>query len=309
MQNKILFYLDEIKRLKQGKFVPPITCEIDPSNRCPLNCNFCMFAGSNEESKEDLPWNLYTSAVTQLKSMQCRSITFTGGGEPTGHPYYNKMAEFAFAMQFQVGLVTNGVFLHRVSRKKDYKFIRVSINAGTPEDYEKVTGTRVFETVVNRTQEAVNEGAFVGWSFVVCPDNVGSIKEAQKLAAMIGVKYIQFKPAWINGKPFNDYEVDGRNVIDTRRYVAHDRLPCIIAHLIGIIGADGHLYYCCQYRGDERFDLGDLREHSFSELWRYRLAIKPDIHECPHCRYMNYARAYEELRLHNDIFFDHKDFL
>jgi MoaA/NifB/PqqE/SkfB family radical SAM enzyme len=311
MQNKIIYYMDQIADLQKGIFVPPITCEIDLSNKCPLNCNFCMFAGSNHECQEDLSWDIYTKLLRQLRVMKVRSITFTGGGEPLMNPHAPEMISMALDSGFQVGLITNGLFLHTVKRKQDLKFIRVSINAGTAHDYEKVTNTGVFENVVRRTKDAIDEGAFVGWSFVVCPDNVGSIQDAKTIAKNIGAKYIQFKPAWINGAPFNDYEVeDGeKNIIDTRRYIAMDNLPCLIAHLIGIVGADGCLYYCCQYRGDNRFKLGDLAVNSFRDLWYERLLMWPDVKQCPHCRYMNYAKAYEDLRLLNDIFFDHKDFL
>jgi uncharacterized protein len=310
MQNKIMYYLDKVHKLESGIFVPPITCEIDPSNRCPLQCKFCMFAGSNKHSNEDLPLRLYGDLINQLLSLDVRSITFTGGGEPLMNKRYDEMARCAFSLGFQVGLITNGVLAdQRLGYVDRYKFIRISLNAGNSYDYYNITGKDLFGRVVNNTKDLIKRGGFVGWSYVVFPENKSSIKEAQRLAEEVGVQYIQFKPAWINGKPYNDYEVNGEKVIDTRRYHAYDNLPCSIAGLIGIVGADGHLYYCCQYRGDKRFDLGALKHNNFRHLWEKRLKMKPDVSKCPHCRYMNYARAYQEMMLNADIFFDHKDFL
>lgn len=309
MQNKIVYYMEEIAKVKRGLFVPPVTCEIDPSNKCPLDCGFCMFAGSNHDSQEDLPWDIYSALIMQLKSLEVKSITFTGGGEPVMNKHFNHMVDFALSMGFEIGLVTNGVLLDKVKRKNDFKFIRVSINAGTAKDYKKVCGVDAFNVVLDNTRQAIAEGAFVGWSFVVCPDNVDSVHEAQAVAKDIGVKYIQFKPAIIDNKPFVEYCVRGDNTIDTRRFTAGDNLPCAIAHLIGIVGADANLYYCCQKRGNKRFYLGSLREESFKTIWERRLSMWPDVNKCPNCRYMNYAKAYEELLLEKDIFFDHKNFL
>jgi MoaA/NifB/PqqE/SkfB family radical SAM enzyme len=309
MKSKIAYYMRQIEKLENGEYVAPITCEIDPSNRCMLDCSFCMYSDTNKRSNENLDFGLYCSAVSQLSSMECRSITFTGGGEPLMNLRFNAMAEFAKGMGFQLGLITNGILSHNIESPEYFKFIRISINAGNRSDYKKITGKDLFHKVLDNVQRLIERGAFVGLSYVVCPDNVKGVKNASALARELGVKYIQFKPAWINGAPFNDYEVEGEGVIDTRRYVAKDYMPCLIAHLIGIIGADARMYFCCQYRGDKRFDLGSIKDSTIRDLWAKRLNITPDIESCPQCRYMNYARAYEELRIEHSIFSDHKDFL
>jgi len=186
------------------------------------------------------------------------------------------------------------------------------LNAATRSTYKKITGKDHFLTVVEQMKSTIERGAFVGWSFVVSPDNVHEIDQARALAKEIGVKYIQFKPAYINGELFKFDDIYSRsddNTIYTKRYKQHSSLPCDIAHLVGIVGADANVYYCCQHRGDKIYSLGSLKEKSFEEIWKKRLDWFVDWTKCPHCRYMNYAKEYEAFINHNDLFFSHRYFL
>lgn len=311
MENKIIYYMDKINKLKFGEYVSPISCEIDPSNKCPLSCNFCLYKKYNEENRVNLPWDVYYSVIHQLKAEGVKSITFTGGGEPTCNPRINSMIDLALSLDFEIGMITNGVLVDRIKYPEKFKFIRISINAGNAGDYQKITRTGVFETVVNNTKTLIDKGAFVGWSFVVSPDNKESIGEAKFISKVVGVKYIQYKPAWIDGSEYTNYKIPGSNTtIDTERYKAEDNLPCLIAHLVPVVGADAKLYYCCQKRGIEKWSIGSLQTNSFRGLWQKRLEWIPhSVESCPNCRYMNYVHAYEKLFLDLNALDRHINFL
>jgi len=311
MDKKVNYYLREIDQLQNNEFVFPVTVEIDPSNNCMLNCSFCMFASYLKKDKCYLKWETYVNLLDELRDGGTRSITFTGGGSPLMHKKFNAMVDLALSGGFEVGLVTNGVMLDKVENPEKLTFIRVSLDASNPEMYKKIKGKNKFKRVVENVSMAIKKGATVGLSYVVCKDNKDGINSASKLAEYIDAAYIQFKPAWLNGKKFFDYKLpDGNKVIKTPRYKAYDDLPCKIASLIGIVGANGHVYYCCQYRGNDYFDLGSLEDSSFGELMRRkRPEIKPDISKCPQCRYMNYARAYKQILKSGTLFFKHKNFL
>ena len=107
MDNKIYYYLDQVERLERGEFVPPISCEIDPSNACNLNCGFCMFGDWRSSHHENLGLDMYISLIGELHQMGTKSITFTGGGEPLMNKDFNLMAKMAKSLGFQIGLVTN----------------------------------------------------------------------------------------------------------------------------------------------------------------------------------------------------------
>ncbi len=311
MENKIIYYMDKISDMKKGKKVYPITCEIDPSNACNLSCSFCMYKKSLKRNRDILPWEIYSYLITELKLLKVKSITFTGGGEPLMNPRFNDMVSKAYSLGFEIGLITNGILLNKVENLDHFKFIRISLDAYDEKSYHEIKGKNFFNRVMKNIKDAVNDDKTdIGISYVICEENVSGIQKIQETLSGIGIKYIQFKPAWINGRKFELPEnINGDKVIVTDRYIAKDNLPCLIAGLIGIVGADSKVYFCCQYRLNEKFCLGSLAEDSFWDLWEKRKNIMPDISKCPQCRYQNYASAYEKFSQPKNIFLQHKNFL
>ena len=312
MDNKIYYYLDQVERLERGEFVPPISCEIDPSNACNLNCGFCMFGDWRSRHHENLGLDMYISLIGELHQMGTKSVTFTGGGEPLMNKDFNLMAKMAKSLGFQIGLVTNGVLLDRVERPEDFLFIRVSLDAHNAKDYKKVKGMDLFDRVLGNITETLKRNKIIGLSYVVGPDNNKDLHKAEELATELGVSYIQIKPSYMNDRKeiFTDFKYpDGRPVIGTQRYLPEDNTPCNIAALVSIVGANGDVYYCCQGRGIDRLTLGNLKDKTLKELWTERLALKPNVSLCPMCRYMNYTKAYKSILEDGDLFFQHRYFL
>ena len=312
MDNKIYYYLDQIEKLEKGEFVAPISCEIDPSNSCNLKCDFCMFGEWRKDHHEHLDLETYILLIGELQRMGTKSITFTGGGEPLMNPNFNLMAKMAKSLGFQIGLVTNGVLLDEVDNLEDFLFIRISLDAHNREDYKKVKGADKFDRVLKNTTTALKWNKIIGLSYVVGPYNNKDLQKAEDLANKLGVSYLQIKPSYINEKKeiFTDFIYpDGRDIIGTKRYLPEDNVPCTIAALVGIIGANGDVYYCCQGRGVDRLTLGNLKEKSFKQMWTERLALRPKVSLCPMCRYMNYTKSYKSILEDGDLFFQHRYFL
>jgi len=312
MDIKIYYYLDQVEKLNAGEFVAPISCEIDPSNACNLKCGFCMFGDWRKDHHEHLDLETYISLIGELQQMGTKSITFTGGGEPLMNPNFNMMVSIAKSLGFQIGLVTNGVLLDRVDRPEDFLFIRVSLDAHNRKDYKKVKGADQFDTVLENITKTLNRNKIIGLSYVVGPYNNKDLQKAEDLANELGVSYLQIKPSYVNENKeiFTDFEYpDGRPIIGTKRYLPEDNVPCTIAGLVAIIGANGDVYFCCQGRGVDRLTLGYLKDKSLKEIWTERLALKPNVSLCPMCRYMNYTKAYKSILEDGDLFFQHRYFL
>ena len=311
MDNKIYYYLDQVEKLNNGEFVAPVSCEIDPSNSCNLKCGFCMFGKWREDHHENLDLDVYISLIGELSRMGTKSITFTGGGEPLMNPNFNLMVKMAKSLGFQIGLVTNGVLLDKVENIEDFLFIRVSLDDYNKKDYKKVKGMDQFDRVLENITSAIKRNKIIGLSYVVGPYNNKDLYRAEDLANELGTAYLQIKPSYINdrGEIFTDFEYpDGRS-IGTKRYLPEDNVPCTIAALVSIIGANGDVYYCCQGRGVDRLTLGNLKDKSFKQIWTERLALRPNVSLCPMCRYMNYTKAYKKIIEDGDLFFQHRYFL
>lgn len=311
MMGKTFYHYEVMRAAANGEPVMPVSCEIDVSNVCDLDCSFCMFEDFRSKVSAMLEWQLYSSLVFQLRDVGCRSVTFTGGGEPLMHPKFDQMSILAYRSGLDVGLVTNGISLYKLSNPRIFKFIRVSLDASNPETYKIIKGRDKFDRVIQGIKHVKRNGAFVGLSYVVCEENRDGIKEAQELANELEVEYIQFKPAYIqNGGSYEDYEMptDVGKIINTERFIAKDRLPCKMAGLVGIVTADANVCFCCQYRG--QLIAGSLESETFKELWQRRHRMRPDITKCPPCRYMSYVNAYEIFRdKYSFMFWEHKDFL
>jgi MoaA/NifB/PqqE/SkfB family radical SAM enzyme len=312
MDEKILYWVDKLVEIEQGRFVGPICCEIDPSNTCPLHCKFCFYKKHLHNNKQNLPLDIYRKLLVSLKSLGTIGITFTGGGEPLANLNFQKMFDLAIDAGFEVGLVTNGVLLDRINGLARFKFIRISLDAATSGTYRKVKGADVFDRVIANIVRARKECETVGLAFVVFEDNRHEMETASKLAEYLRASYIQFKPVVLENGEIADFVSPlGSKIIKTNRWRAEDTLACTVAHLVGVVGADCKVYFCCQHRGNPSLSVGDLKEEKFEVLWEKRMGMIEKINplSCPQCRYMNYSRVYKDWKSKGVLLMKHKNFL
>jgi len=297
--SKILAHLSKVDTVLKGCVQFPITCEIDPSNYCQNNCKWCIYADYLKKNRVHLDFNLFKSTIFQLRNGGCKSITFTGGGEPLMNPYISTMINFAASCGFQLGLITNGIRLDEIMNQiQHFDFIRVSLDATTPETYKRTKGTDYFDKVCKNIKMATDRNVTdVGISMVYEDDIKDEAQDFYQLGRSLGVKYSQIKP-------LVDKDVESASIVlkeikgsfVTSRYLVSDMLPCKIAGIIGQVGADGCYYYCCIHRGKEKYKTGDLREKSLRVILQDRMSFRPDLSDCFSCRYMNYAKEYLKMQ-------------
>jgi len=268
-----------------------------------------MFRNYLEKFRVVLNYEIYQKTIARLNKLGVRSITFTGGGEPLTYPKFEDAVLDAQKLRFEVGLVTNGIDLDRyASLVPSFRFIRVSLDAVTESTYLKIKGQPLFRKVKKNIELILKnrKTTTIGISFVVCQENQHEIEKAKVLAKDLKVDYIQFKPAF--RRNLNRIKETNKTII-TKRYKVSSTLPCAIAGLVGIIGADANVYFCCQKRGEDKYRLGNLQTESFERIWARRNDVNPDIKECSTCRYMNYAKGYKKFSQDKYQFLRHKHFL
>lgn len=297
--HKILYYLTEADRLVKGLFQEPVTCEIDASNKCQNNCNFCIYADYIKKERVHLDWNVYVNLIYSLVRWNIKSVTFTGGGEPLMNPDIENMIVCANDMGLKVGLVTNGIKLDSITHYERFEFIRVSLDCASPETYRDIKGTNYFYTVIENIERVVASGETdVGISMVIVKENRDEIETFKELGKSLGVNYVQVKPAWIEANIENTTRgIKDKGLFVTERYTVNPEsmLACKLAGLVGQVGADGKMYYCCVHRGKKEFEIGDLRKTPFSKIINGRDSFHPDLSVCGSCRYMNYAKIYQKV--------------
>lgn len=305
--SKALIYMDEISKVIDGTFVPPICAEIDPTNACQNECDFCIFP--DRDRGMEISLESYRSIIHQLKELGCLAVTFSGGGEPTCHAGFNEMVEYAVDAGFKIGLITNGILLHTVD-VGEFAFVRISLDAGTAEEYERLKGLDAFAQVVANVRKARKNAPLMGLHYVVTDQSLDDRMAAQTLADDLAVDYIQFKP--VHHAPIGQFESYSERTI----YYDHDpeitNAGCRLSVLTCVISADMRYVYCNyrdRYSGDR--SVANLHETPLSVAIKQRGKPRADATKCAGFR-CRYCKLYEDYLKYNKAgygFLRNKEFI
>lgn len=201
---KILTYPEVLSAAQADAALPPINLEINPSNTCNQSCTWCTY-GYLHERREMLPRELILGLLADAKELGVRSVTWTGGGEPTVYKELPEVIAAAAEHGFRQGINTNGSRLNErliETFVDNFSYVRFSVDAGSPEVYsvthrvpleafEKVT--RNIGALIERRREKGSR-LTVGFSFLVDNSNVDDLLKAATLSRSLGVDYFQLKP-------------------------------------------------------------------------------------------------------------------
>jgi MoaA/NifB/PqqE/SkfB family radical SAM enzyme len=212
---KLLRHAPTIERMLQGEIVYPISIEIDLSNVCPHDCPFCSFGTSTSQGYRQQNWVTFPPArmlrlLDEMAECGVRSLTFTGGGEPLVHRQAAAIFEKA-SEHFEWGLVTNGLLLKDAVATViagHAKFVRVSLDAGTPETHHLTHGLpdgqfqyyQILDNMRALREKADHyaraERLAIGASFCVMDQNWREIYQAAKHVKDHGGDYLEVRPTY-----------------------------------------------------------------------------------------------------------------
>lgn len=237
---KILRYTSNLKKIQQDDClsVTPVTAHLVPTLRCNHRCYFCTYGGAKgstnpngdvrpvanpddrHDKQLDMPFGLLDSTLMQLKDLGVKGVIFTGGGEPT---LYKKLPEAMLRCKergMDCSLNTNGHSLTQELIDKileaDPTYIRISLNAGTPEVQRLITGVNDFEQVLDNLKCLLKQvhlsgkKTTVGVAFAVEIVNIFDIEPlVQKVSAIskeLTSLYQADFPVIILVRPVTNYE-------------------------------------------------------------------------------------------------------
>lgn len=323
--DSILDVKNGIKRMDE-QF--PISVELHLTDCCNLNCEWC----TDKELRKNAA-TLKMEAIERLL-LEFREhgtgVTLEGGGEPTLHPQFHEILETGRRFGVDMGLITNGVA--DISSDADkLKWIRVSLDSSTREEYRREKGVDHFERVLGNLEklsESRNpEKTFVGVGYVLTKRNQSNLIGLMKRLNNIGIDYIYLRPV----EEADDIAPSFDDLLELRRKLAEftadmrlkymlpiqDRvidknaeLPCIAHSLTSIIHANGEVALCEKRRGDGIM-LGSIYENSFEEIWHsscreeasQKLLDADSQRFCSACRMTGFNMIFEQLeRLHTKSF-------
>ena len=215
-QAKVLHHIDRVVDFIGNKKVDPINIEIDPSNACNHSCPFCIsghlhltkFKGTEFFNRQMMSKDILMNFVKDISTSQTKSISFTGGGEPTMNPHLKDAIKYLNNnSEIEMGMFTNGSMLTRFDLfdtiVNSLKWVRISIDSGVSEKYNKLRVTNSsnnFDVVINNIKKLIeykkkfNSKITIGVGFVVSRDNYEEILDFANLFKDLDVDYCQYKP-------------------------------------------------------------------------------------------------------------------
>jgi organic radical activating enzyme len=288
-----------VKNLNMG-YIPPIHVQLIPTNRCNLKCSFCSCSQRNK--KDELTMRQIETLCEQLKHIGCKAATITGGGEPLMHKDISLILDSLDNYDIKIGLVTNGLLLHRLN----------------VTDFNKITWCRIscaderdFDEAQDIIEIAVKCGRNVDWAFSYV---VGNNYNAENLN-----KYITFANKYnfthirvvsdllnlSNVKNMNEIKKsivtnDNLVIYQGRKEFDPGQKECRISLLKPVIGADGFVYPCCgvQYAHqiEDRDNPQSMRMGRIEDIEKIYFEQKFfNGLQCYRCYYKNYNDILEQM--------------
>lgn len=303
---KLLKHTDRIAAIQAGEKPPPVNVEIDLTNRCNLGCDWCHFGHVHSrgplkgrrthDTGDQMDTAFARNLIGQLKDSGVRSVTWTGGGEPTIHPDTIRIAAWNILPQ---GIYTNGVRcgidqeLAKVL-KATMRWVYVSLDRHTRDGYKVLKQVDAFDKAVQGIKNLVAApgNATIGVGFIVDETSWQDTPHMVRLALDLGADYCQFRPAiifdaltpsrpigdldWIDRflgiAYFGDYP-KGFVVCDRDRFQmyrdwnGHGYPTCRWTQMQTVITPDGRVWTCVNRRGYDGDCIGDLNQETFAEIW------------------------------------------
>lgn len=306
---KLMHHIERIAQIRKGEQPAPVNVEIDLTNRCNLGCAGCHFAHTHSRGPlagsakpagmldvgDQMDTALAQWIIDDLCANGVQSITWTGGGEPTLHPAFDEIMQYA-AGRIDNGIYTNGTLVNAnraAILKRGMKWVYVSLDESDAYSYKLRKRTDGFDKAIAGIQNLVEaEGdATIGVGFLIDLENVHRIDDMVELGAYLQCDYIQFRPliefAPDNpGKPIIAYgwieeaierldrvsgagiEVDISRFEMLRRWQGHGYPVCYWTQLQTVITPNGRVWTCVNRRGFQGDEIGDMSREPFYDIWQ-----------------------------------------
>lgn len=321
-QNKILNHPEKIHEWLEGGDNTMITVELDLTNKCNNKCPKCIgWAGG--KTQDELTTEEAKDYLKQIAMMGAKAVIFTGGGEPLLHKDATAILEYAKELGLHIGFITNGLALSKhsiVSILANCDWVRVSVDAGSPEMYLKTHGMdqishgivlgNIGKLVVYKKE--LKSKCVIGMGYLTGKDTIDDVEldKFAKMAFALGVDYAQFRPFHYDFTQIKDKVEALRKKygdVITASWQKYDRFndenkrpydKCYGVNFATVIGANADMYVCCHMRGIEKYKLGNLRMNKLEDIWKRRQTIfdKIDFKDCPPlCRCDEFNRVLFEI--------------
>lgn len=330
---RVTQWLDAGDDWEKVKKVYPIYAEITTSAACNHRCTFCSVDAIGYPQIM-LDAALLKERLQEMGRLGVKSVMYAGTGEPLLHKKINQVVLDSKAAQLDVAFTTNGVLLHKLDTISACTWVKISMNAGTRESYAKIhqTNPKDWDSIwehLPRILEGRGNCA-LGLQCVVLPENYRDARALARKASDIGVDYLVLKP-YSQGtfslvqRTDIDYRKMERELLEVESMFQDEQFQviyranafrqesephhyekCNATPFTWVyFMATGDVFSCSAHLLDQRFNIGNIKEHGFQELWEgegrrknWEMMKRFDIHDCrKNCR-MNSVNIYLDQLKH-----------
>ncbi|MFA5863273.1 MAG: radical SAM/SPASM domain-containing protein [Phycisphaerae bacterium] len=293
--HRLIFHPRRVADWLDGKMTYPIYVEVGPTNRCNHRCVFCALDWMRHGGV-DFETDLMLKTLSEMGRVGVKSIMFAGEGEPFLHNDIGRFVSHAKENGLDVAITTNGAAMDEEQARAclpHLSWIRVSLDAGSPETYAELHGVNPkefskvlqnIETVV-RIKREKHFTATIGVQVLILPQNSKELGTIAKRIKEAGADNIQFKPYSHHplsrnnfSADFNGLEQEVRNFEDESFQVSFrketiERIEsgknyseCYGLPFFALIDARGNIVPCNMFYNNPDFTYGNLHEQSFAEI-------------------------------------------
>ncbi len=320
--------LDVLHGKKRYDELPPLSVELHLTNQCNLKCSWCtdqkLRRNGAFQKKETIMELFHYFGRNRV------GVTIEGGGEPSMHKDFEEIVLYGSKLGLDMGLISNGVidYSHLIAH---FKWVRISLDAASPEEFILEKGTDRFGKVMKNLKEFSNSRdvsqTHLGVGYVLTTRNMDHILNMMPALDAIGVDYIYLRPVEEAAPitPGIDRLYDLRKslikftrssriqfllTIHDRLIKNNDSLPCFAHSLSCIIHANGDISLCEKRRHDPVL-LGNINRMDFSTIWKsdfrkevsQKLLLPENQAGCDVCRITSFNRVlYDVSKIHTKNF-------
>ena len=275
-QAKLLRHGGRVKQWVDGGMSRPILVEISPTGYCNASCPWCFF--KDNTSSESIDSEVMFDTIEDLPKLAVRAINWSGGGEPTLHPDFEKFVFYANRCGLKQGLFTNSY--NHIPLQKNFDWIRISL---TETGYEKITRPEVpFGICLNQIESQTEQDIrrlcldakeFGAEYFQVRPALIGSFLEQPKLVTPNYLKEYNTDSFCVHVTDYKYTEAVKPKYYD----------KCYGYHFCPSIDWKGNLSACMYLSHEEGYMFGNLNNQSLLDIWASIPESVEVIDRCQNC--------------------------
>jgi radical SAM protein with 4Fe4S-binding SPASM domain len=238
-----------------------------------------------------------------------KALMLGGEGEPLLHKNSVDIIKTCKENGINVAITTNGGPMTKKFSEEALKYVtwvKVSIDAGNPEDHAHIHGTsnKDFDMILENIEDALEvkrrQGlkTEIGAQALLFDENMSSVEElAWRLSDLNGeLNHFVIKP--YTSHPYRkerDYEFTGdysemtfpddlnvilRKATFDRLDIAREYVECHALDFWSYIASDGEVYSCSNFLGNKKYSYGNINNKLFSDIWKEKSTKDIDMKNC-----------------------------